>query len=105
MLSSTSIEHIDTSQYSKQEIEHLIRVSNKDLVLLYMPDLNYKEMQDLEDFARENQLKLINIPVTLPVMDIVKQAEYAGIEITNDFVIAIRNGIRKLITDTLNEEV
>ena len=104
-MSSTSIEYIDTSRYTKQEIEHLIRISSKDLVLLYMPDLNYKEMQDLEDFAKANDVKLINIPVTLPVMDIVKQAEYAGIEITKEFVIAIRNGIRNLITDTLNEEV
>ena len=104
-MSSTSIEYIDTSQCTKQEIEQIIRTSNKDPVLLYMPDLNYKEMQDLEDFAKANDVKLINIPVTLPVMDIVKQAEYAGIEITQEFIIAIRNGIRNLITDTLNEEV
>ena len=82
----------------------MINVLEKDIVLLYMPDLSYKEMSDLEDFASENDIKLINIPITLPVMDIVKQAEYAGIEITQEFVISIRNGIRKLITDTMNEE-
>lgn len=104
-MSSTSIEYVDVSKHSKKELEQLVKGTGHEMVLLYMPDLDYKKMQEFESLAEANGVKLINIPITLPVMDIVKQAEYAGIEITKEFVVSIRNGIRDLITDTLNEEV
>ena len=101
-MSSTSIEYVDTTIYSGDQLSELLHIADKKPVLLYMPDIDYGEMQRLEDFAKENNLKLINIPITLPLMDIVKQAEYAGVEITSEFIANIRSGLRILITSALN---
>lgn len=101
MLSSTSTEFLDVTTYSGNQLSELLHIADKKPVLLYMPDFDYNKMQTVEDFAKENDFKLLNIPITLPVMDIVKQAEYAGVEITSDFITEIMNGLRILITDTM----
>ena len=75
----------------------------KDPVLLYMPNLSY-QTKDFDELIAELGIRSYCIPVTLPVMDIVSQMKYAGIEVTPEIVIKIQNGIRKVIVDTLEEE-
>lgn len=96
--------YVDVTTYSRSKISSLLHVADKKPILLYMPYLDFKGMEWLEAKAKESGTQLLNIPITLPVMDIVKQSEYAGIEITSDFVLMIMNGMRDLITDTLNKE-
>ena len=104
-MSSTSIEYVDTTIYSGDQLSELLHIADKKPVLLYMPYLDFKNMEWLEQRAKESGTQLLNIPITLPIMDIVKQSEYAGIEITSDFISEIMSGVRILITNTLNKGV
>ena len=95
--------YVDITTYSRDEVSQLLHIADKSQVLLYMPYLDFKDMEWIEQCAKENGMQFLNIPITLPVMDIVKQSEYAGIEITSNFVSDVMIGVRNLIADTLNK--
>lgn len=103
-LSSFHGKYFDVTECNSKDLQAITK-ADKNLVLVYMPDLDYSEMEKLEKFAKDCGLKFLNIPITLPVMDIIKQAEYVGVEISREFIAKIRNGIMRLIVQTLNEEV
>ena len=95
--------YVDITTYCRDEVSQLLHIADKSQVLLYMPYLDFKDMEWIEQCAKENGMQFLNIPITLPVMDIVKQSEYAGIEITSNFVSDVMIGVRNLIADTLNK--
>ena len=95
--------YIDITDFTPSHLQYFMN-DNKDnnFVLLYMPYLNYSNMLQLEELAGKQHVKCMNIPITLPVMDIVKQAEHAGVETTSAFVLRIIYSVRKAIVDALN---
>ena len=104
-LSPPGKNYVDITTFSRSEVNQLQHIADKKPVLLYMPYLDFKDMEWFEQYANDNGFQFMNIPITLPVMDVVKQSEYAGIEITTGFITDIMNGIRNLITETFNKGV
>lgn len=98
-LNSTDL-YLDVSDLDLARVPEAF-IEGNNPVLVYMPDLNYKRLNDVEEFAKANNLRYIVLPITLPAMDIVKQAEYAGVKITEKFLMQIRTGIRSAIIKAL----
>lgn len=73
--------------------------SSENPVLLFMPNLDYSGMREAEDLASNLEIGVLNIPITLPVMDLSKQMEYAGIEVDYNLIQELEAGIRKLLVD------
>lgn len=73
--------------------------SSENPVLLFMPNLDYSGMREAEDLAANLEIGVLNIPITLPVMDLTKQMEYAGIEVDYNLIQELEAGIRKLLVD------
>jgi len=73
--------------------------SCRDPVLFFMPNLDYHGMSDAEDLANEFEIGILHIPITLPVMDLSKQMEYAGIEINAELIHKLEQGLRNVIID------
>ena len=68
-------------------------------VLLFMPNLDYSGMGDAEQLADDFKIGILNIPITLAVMDLSKQMEYAGIELNADLIRDLEHGIRKMLIE------
>lgn len=96
--------YIDVTDFDIDDLQNLRQNEDKRQVLLYMPALNFDAMHKLEACASSADMDLITVPITLPLMDITKQMEYAGIDMSADILCRIRDGIRKMIVDTLNKE-
>lgn len=64
--------------------------------MVFMPDIDYGLLDRLEELSNEDT-KLITVPITLPVMDIISQLDYAGIQITSEQLESLRCGIRNTI--------
>ena len=75
--------------------------SDKNPKLIFMPNLDYHGMGDAEDLAAEFKIGILHIPITLPVMDLSKQMEYAGIEIDANLIGSLEQGLRKVILDVV----
>lgn len=73
-------------------------------VLVYMPNHDYKGMQAAKDLAEAMQIGLLIIPITVVVMDLVKQIEFAGVEITERLLRDIPVAIRVAIMESLNSK-
>ena len=101
-MSSTNTEYVDVTTYSGEQLAELLHIADKKPVLLYMPDIDYSGMQMVEDFASKNGFQVLNIPITLPLMDIAKQAKYAGVCTNPLFLLRITRGLRSMITCVLN---
>lgn len=85
-----------------EDISHL--TIDGDLVMVYMPNLNYKKLEFVNEYASMHNMYHLTIPITLPVMDIVKQMEYAGISVSQELATDIIPGeVRKAIINSLKE--
>ena len=80
---------------------HLI-AADPNPVLVYMPNHDYKGMQAAENLAEAMGVKILIIPITVVVMDLVKQMEFAGVEITERLLRDIPVAIRVAIMESLN---
>lgn len=104
---SGNTRYIDVTDYDIDMVKMLLLSNNEcdtKTVLLYMPDINYRAMHELEELAPSGNFALLTIPITLPLMDIAKQMEYAGIEVSNELLFQLRYGIRKMIVEILSKE-
>ena len=73
------------------------------ICFVFLPDFDYAGMNDAERAAREAGFAFLNIPITLPVLDLVKQMEFAGAEITSGLT-KIPGAIRQIIMGLLRED-
>ena len=100
--------YIDISDVAKESLADYIQVITKnnkiDHRLLYMPNLDYGDLEVAEDIAHKNKTLLLTIPITLPVMDIIHQAAHAGVVAKPQMVRHLEDGIRIAIKNCLEEE-
>lgn len=73
-------------------------------VLVFMANLDYSGMYDAEELASQFNIGFLNIPITLPMMDLVRQIEFAGIRMTPDLLSGIESAFRSSIIRQFNEE-
>lgn len=75
-----------------------------DSILLYMPNIDYSDLESVSKLNDETECKkrVLCIPITLPVMDISKQLEYAGIRVGYETMKTIEGSIRSLILNVVN---
>ena len=99
-----STDYIDISEISTKGvgayIHRVAAVANP--VLVFMPNLSYAGMHDAEEFAFQIHAGFLIIPITIPMLDLVKQMEYADIHITGSFVEGVESALRSSIIEQLN---
>lgn len=95
---------IDVSEITEDNVGEFVHqiAAAANPVLVYMPNLDYKGMQAAENLAEAMGIKLLTIPITVVVMDLVKQMEFAGVEITERLLRDIPVAIRVAIMESLN---
>ena len=97
-------EYIDVTEISRETsgayIHKIASASNPCLV--FMPNLDYTGMYEAEQLAASMGIGFLNIPITLSVMDLVKQMEFAGVKLTKKLVEDIPVAIRIAILESLN---
>lgn len=71
---------------------------------VYMPNLDYSGLALAEKLSKELNQKLFCVPITHAVMDITMQMQYAGLEVNEQTIHCIEEGVRDLIISTLNEQ-
>ena len=109
MLFLTNIEYIDVSGIgSRSPGEYISTIvaaqMHADPVLVFMPNLDYKGMYEAESLASKFNVGFIVVPITLPILDLTKQMEFAGVQLTQDLISGIESVFRKGIIQILNED-
>ena len=102
-------EYIDVSEIKRNPVSMYvskIAVSKcfANPVLVFMPNLDYAGMHEAESLAAEFNIGFLNIPITLPMLDLIRQMEFAGVHITQNLMNGIESAFRSAIIDQLNEE-
>ena len=73
-------------------------------VLVFLPNLNYAGMTTAEKLASDMNIGFLCIPITLAMIDIIKQLEYSGVHATEDMIFDLENHIRSAIITALDSE-
>lgn len=98
--------NIDVSEIKKNSpgsyISRIASATNP--VLVFMPNLDYSGMHEAEDLASQFNIGFVNIPITLPMLDLTKQMEFAGLRITQRLIAGLECSIRSAIIEQLNRE-
>ena len=99
-------EYIDVSDIKrKQAGAYISRIAAaKNPVLVFMPNLDYAGMHDAEALASNFNIGFLNIPITLPMLDLVKQMEFAGVHVTQQLVSGIESAFRLAVIEQMNGE-
>lgn len=100
------VEYIDVSdivQDSSGSYIHKI-ASARNPCLVFMPNLDYTGMYEAEQLASSMGIGFLNIPITLPVMDLIKQMEFAGVVLSKKLLDDIPKAMRIAILETLNSK-
>lgn len=105
-MSTDAIKYIDVSKISERTPGAYISViaREKHPVLVFMPMFEYDGMEAARDMALKLGIKFVNVPITLPIMDLVHQMEYGGIEITQQLVLSLQDQLRETVIRILNEK-
>lgn len=79
--------------------------AEQNICFVFLPYLDYKGMEEAEANALGRGYSFMNIPITLPVLDLVKQMEFAGVEISGKLLNDIPRAIRQVVIETLNDYI
>ena len=99
-----STDYIDVSEISTKgsgAYIHEIAVSMHP-VLVFMPNLDYSGMHDAEDFAATINAGFMVLPITLSMLDLFKQMEFAGVHISKKLSCGLESALRSAIIQQLN---
>lgn len=101
-----STDYIDVTKIGIEEPgTYISRIgASKNPVLVFMPNLNYAGMLEAEDLAGNCGIGVLNIPITLPIMDLIRQMEYAGVSVTPYMISSMESSLRSLIVNELRKE-
>mgnify|MGYP007056185233 CR=1 FL=1 len=94
---NTNYFYIDVTNSIPDEIP-----KKKNICFVYMPYLNYKSMDEAEQAALDRGYAFMNLPITLPMLDLIKQMEFVGIEITEKLLQDLPANMRLMVIEKLN---
>lgn len=89
--------YIDVTDGIPEEIP-----AGQNICFVFLPYLDYKGMEEAEANALGRGFSFMNIPITLPVLDLAKQMEYAGVTLTGKLLADIPKAIRAVVMEALN---
>lgn len=77
--------------------------SEQNICFVFLPHLDYKGMYDMEEQAAKRGFGFMIIPITLPVLDLANQMEYAGVTLTEKLLTDIPKAIRAVAIEAMNQ--
>ena len=103
---SMSISYIDVSEIGVYSAgAYISRIAGaENPMLVFMPNLNYAGMHEAEEMAASFNIGMLNIPITLPMLDLVRQMEFAGVHMSQKLICGLEKAFRSAIITQLTEE-
>lgn len=97
-MSTDRILYIDVTDGIPDEIP-----AGQNICFVFLPHLDYKGMYDMEEQAAKRGFGFMIIPITLPVLDLANQMEYAGVTLTEKLLTDIPRAIRAVAIEAMNQ--